>query len=106
MSDRDLPRREHGQFQHLAPMRDLLEELTHVNDRIMTGDITSAKAAMRTKWVKDILDTAERRLRDEGADSVSLELYAAAGGWLGLTWAYGFSADGFSFSGSQVPRRR
>jgi hypothetical protein len=98
--------KEHGQFQHLAPMRDLLEELTHVNDRIMTGDITSAKAAMQTKWVKDIMDNAERRLRDEGADQVSLELYAAASGWIGLRWAYGFTADGLSFCGWQVPRRR
>ena len=106
MSDRELPRREVGEFQHLAPMRDLLDELYHVNERIMTGDITSAKAAMKTKWVKDMMDTADRRLRAEGADQVSLELYAAAGGWLGLTWAYGFSADGFSFSGSVVPRRR
>jgi hypothetical protein len=106
MSDRDLPRREVGQFQHLAPMRDLLEELTHVNDRIMTGDITSAKAAMQTKWVKDIMDNAERRLRDEGADQVSLELYAAASGWIGLTWAYGSTAGGFTLLGSVVPRRR
>ena len=97
---------EEGRFQHLAPMHDLLAELEHVNDRIMTGDITSPRAALKTKWVRDLIDQTTVRLRQEGADSVLLEPYVAAGGWLGITWAYGFKADGFSFSGSQVPRRR
>lgn len=97
---------EQGRFQHLSPMRDLITELGHVNDRIMTGDIVSARAAMQTKWVRDLIDETTRRLHSEGADSVLLEPYVAAGGWLGITWAYGFKADGFSFSGSQVPRRR
>ena len=54
---------EEGRFQHLAPMHDLLAELEHVNDRIMTGDITSPRAAMKTKWVRDLIDQTTVRLR-------------------------------------------
>ena len=36
-------------FQHLEGMRNLLAEIYEVNERIMTGDIISAKAAIASK---------------------------------------------------------
>lgn len=91
-------------FQHLLPMRALIANLQDVNTAIDTGDLASPKAALRSKWVGDLLDSARTDLLDEGATAVSLQLYIAAGGWVGLTYSYS-SADGFSFQGSVVPRR-
>ena len=35
-----------GSFQHLEGMRNLILEIYEVNERIMTGDIRSAKSAI------------------------------------------------------------
>jgi hypothetical protein len=85
-------------------MRALIANLQDVNAAIDTGDLASPKAALKSKWVADILDFARTDLRQEGATAISLDLYVAAGGWVGLTYSYAFP-DGFTFQGSVVPRR-
>ena len=90
-------------FRHLDAMRHLLEELFFINERIMTGDIVSPKAAIASTNVKKILIHYHEALSEEGATMISLQVYAAAGGWIGIS--YSFELDGCNFEGSQVPRR-
>ena len=90
-------------FQHLEGMRNLLLEIYEVNERIMTGDIVSAKAAIASTNVKKILTHYHEALHEDGAVKVSLQAYVAAGGWVGITYSY--ELDGFEVAGSQVPRR-
>ena len=90
-------------FQHLEGMRNLLAEIYEVNERIMTGDICSAKAAIASTNVKKILTHYHEALHEDGATKVSLQAYIAAGGWIGVQYSY--ELDGFEVAGSQVPRR-
>ena len=90
-------------FQHLEGMRNLLAEVYEVNERIMTGDICSAKSAIASTNVKKILSHYHEALHEDGAVKVSLQAYAAAGGWVGIQYSY--ELDGFEVAGSQVPRR-
>jgi hypothetical protein len=90
-------------FQHLEGMRNLLIEIYEVNERIMTGDIISAKAAIASTNVKKILAHYHEALHEDGAVKVSLQAYVAAGGWVGIQFSY--ELDGFEVAGSQVPRR-
>jgi hypothetical protein len=90
-------------FRHLDGMRHLLEELYEVNERIMVGDICSAKTALTSGRLKKMLTHYADALGEDGATNVSLQFYAAAGGWIGVTYSY--EIDGCQFAGSQVPRR-
>jgi len=90
-------------FKHLEGMRNLILEIYEVNERIMTGDICSAKAAIASTNVKKILNHYHEALHEDGAVKVSLQAYVAAGGWVGITYSY--ELDGYEVSGSQVPRR-
>ena len=90
-------------FQHLEGMRNLLAEIYEVNERIMTGDIISAKAAIASTNLKKILAHYHEALHEDGAVKVSLQAYVAAGGWVGIQYSY--EMDGFEVAGSQVPRR-
>jgi hypothetical protein len=84
-------------------MRNLILEIFEVNERIMTGDICSAKAAIASTNVKKILAHYHEALHEDGAVKVSLQAYVAAGGWVGIQYSY--ELDGFEVAGSQVPRR-
>jgi hypothetical protein len=90
-------------FRHLDGMVALLSELYEINERIMTGDICSAKTAIQSDRMKKLLNHYHEALHEDGATKVSLQAYAAAGGWVGITYSYEF--DGFEVAGSQVPRR-
>jgi len=90
-------------FRHLEGMRNLLIEIFEVNERIMTGDIISAKAAIASTNLKKILNHYHEALHEDGAVKVSLQAYVAAGGWVGIQYSY--ELDGFEVAGSQVPRR-
>jgi hypothetical protein len=90
-------------FQHLEGMRNLLLEVYEVNERIMTGDICSAKSAIASTNLKKILAHYHEALHEDGAVKVSLQAYIAAGGWVGIQYSY--EMDGFEVAGSQVPRR-
>jgi len=90
-------------FEHLEGMRNLLIEIYEVNERILTGDIISAKAAIASTNVKKILNHYHEALHEDGAVKVSLQAYVAAGGWVGIQ--YSMEIDGFEIAGSQVPRR-
>ena len=90
-------------FAHLEGMRNLLLEIYEVNERIMTGDICSAKSAIASTNVKKILSHYHEALHEDGAVKVSLQAYVAAGGWVGIQYSY--ELDGFEVAGSQVPRR-
>jgi hypothetical protein len=90
-------------FQHLDGMVGLLSELYHLNSRIECGDIVSAKAAIASGRMKKLLHHYHEALHEDGATKVSLQAYAAAGGWVGITYSY--ELDGFEVAGSQVPRR-
>ena len=90
-------------FQHLQGMQNLLIEIYEVNERILTGDIISAKSAIASTNVKKILNHYHEALHEDGAVKVSLQAYVAAGGWVGIQFSY--ELDGFEVAGSQVPRR-
>ena len=90
-------------FRHLDGMLGLLSELYFINERIMTGDICSAKTAIHSDRMKKLLNHYHEALSEDGATKISLQAYAAAGGWVGITYSY--EVDGFEIAGSQVPRR-
>ncbi len=90
-------------FRHLDGMTALLSELYFINERIMTGDILSNKAAIQSDRMKKLLNHYHEALSEDGATKISLQAYAAAGGWVGITSSY--EVDGFEIAGSQVPRR-
>jgi hypothetical protein len=90
-------------FRHLDGMVALLSEVYEINERIMTGDICSAKTAIQSDRMKKLLHHYHEALHEDGAVKVSLQAYAAAGGWVGITYSY--ELDGFEVAGSQVPRR-
>jgi hypothetical protein len=90
-------------FRHLDGMVALLSEVYEINERIMTGDICSAKTAIQSGRMKKLLHHYHEALHEDGAVKVSLQAYAAAGGWVGITYSY--EVDGFEVAGSQVPRR-
>ena len=92
-----------SQFKHLDGMTALLSEVYEINERIMTGDICSAKSAIASSRMKKLLHHYHEALHEDGAVKVSLQAYAAAGGWVGITYSY--ELDGFEVAGSQVPRR-
>ena len=90
-------------FRHLDGMLGLLSELYEINERILTGDILSNKAAIQSDRMKKLLNHYHEALSEDGATKISLQAYAAAGGWVGITYSY--EVDGFEIAGSQVPRR-
>ena len=90
-------------FKHLDGMVALLSEVYEINERIMTGDIVSSKTAIASGKMKKLLHHYHEALHEDGATKVSLQAYAAAGGWVGVTYSY--ELDGFEVAGSQVPRR-
>ncbi len=90
-------------FKHLDGMLGLLSELYEINCRVECGDIASAKAAIQSDRMKKLLNHYHEALSEDGAAKISLQAYAAAGGWVGITYSY--ELDGFEVAGSQVPRR-
>ena len=90
-------------FKHCDAMRHLIEEVFEVNERVMCGDICSAKTAIASTRMKKLLNHYHEALHEDGASKVSLQAYVAAGGWVGITYSY--EVDGFEVAGSQVPRR-
>lgn len=90
-------------FKHLDGMVALLSEIYEINERILTLDIISNKAAIKSGRMKKLLDHYHEALSEDGATKISLQAYAAAGGWVGITYSY--EIDGFEVAGSQVPRR-
>ena len=91
-------------FRHLDGMVALLSELYEINERIMCGDICSAKTAIQSDRMKKLLNHYHEALSEDGAEAITLDVYVAAGGWVGLTYSYQLS-DGFVITGSQTPRR-
>jgi len=90
-------------FRHLDGMVALLSEIYEINERILTGDICSNKTAIASHRMKKLLNHYAEALSEDGASKISLQAYAAAGGWVGITYSY--EVDGFEIAGSQVPRR-
>jgi hypothetical protein len=90
-------------FRHLDGMLGLLSELYEINERILTLDIVSNKAAIKSKRMEKLLKHYHEALSEDGATDIRLEAYAAAGGWVGVTYSYTF--EGCEIAGSQVPRR-
>jgi hypothetical protein len=90
-------------FKHLDGMLALLSEIYEINERIMTGDICSAKTAINSGRMKKLLHHYHEALHEDGATKVSLQAYAAAGGWVGITYSY--TIYDCEIAGSQVPRR-
>jgi hypothetical protein len=91
-------------FQHLDGMTALLSELYEINERILTGDILSAKAAVKSGKMERLLRHYHEALSEDGASAIYLEPYVAAGGWVGITYSYTLP-DGFTVEGSVTPRR-
>ena len=79
-------------FKHLDGMVALLSELYEINERVMCGDLVSAKAAIASDRMKKLLNHYHEALHEDGATNVSLQAYVAAGGWAGvvpITTTYG-----------------
>ena len=91
-------------FTHLDAMNALFNGVRYLNDRIDCGDIVSAKAALKTKALADLVAVAEHDLALDGASSISIKPFVAAGGWVGLSYSYSLGA-GFEVQGAPVPRR-
>ena len=91
-------------FRHLDGMVALLSEVYEINERVMSGDICSSKTAIASAKMKKLLDHYHEALSEDGAESIRLEAYQAAGGWVGITYSYTM-LDGMEVAGSQVPRR-
>ena len=91
-------------FQHLDGMTALLSELYEVNERVLTGDIISAKAAIKSSRMPKLIRHYHEALSEDGAEAIFLDPFVAAGGWVGLTYSYTLP-DGFVVSGSVTPRR-
>jgi hypothetical protein len=91
------------QFSHVHSFVTLVYEFYELNERILTGDICSAKTAIASGKMKKLLHHYHEALHEDGAVKVSLQAYAAAGGWVGIQYSY--ELDGFEVAGSQVPRR-
>lgn len=91
-------------FTHLDAMNALFNGIRYLNDRIDCGDIVSAKAALKTKALADLVAVAEHDLALDGASAISIKPFVAAGGWIGVTYSYSLGA-GFEVQGSPVPRR-
>jgi len=68
-------------FRHLDGMVALLSEIYEINERILTGDICSNKTAIASGRMKKLLHHYHEALHEDGAVKVSLQAYAAAGGW-------------------------
>ena len=92
-----------SEFKHTDGMLALLSELFEINERILTGDIISPKAAIASDRMKKLLNHYAEAISEDGASNIHLQAYVAAGGWVGLTYSY--ELDGFEVAGSQVPRR-
>lgn len=90
-------------FKHLDGMVALLSEIYEINERVLCGDILSAKSAIASGRMKKLLNHYHEALHEDGASNVSIQAYVAAGGWVGITYSY--TVDGFEVAGSQVPRR-
>ena len=90
-------------IQHPDGLVALFSELYEINCRVECGDIASAKAAIKSDRMKKLLNHYHEALSEDGASKISLQAYAAAGGWVGITYSY--EVDGFEVAGSQVPRR-
>jgi len=88
-------------FNHTDGMRHLLEDLFEINTRIVCGDMASPKAAINSDRARKLLNYYADALTEDGATKVSLKLYIAAGGWVGVCYSY--EIDGFEISGSQSP---
>lgn len=91
-------------WKHLDGLLALFSEVYEINERIMTGDINSNKSAIASGRMKKLLHHYHEALHEDGATDVSLQAYAAAGGWVGITYSYKMS-DGAEIAGSSVPRR-
>lgn len=91
-------------FSHLDAMGALFNGVKYINDRIDCGDIVSAKAALKTKALADLVAVAEHDLALDGASSISIKPFVAAGDWVGVSYSYSLGA-GFEVQGAPVPRR-
>ena len=91
-------------FRHLDGMTALLSELYEINERILTLDIASAQAAIKSPRMPKLIRHYHEALSEDGASDIYLEPYVAAGGWVGLTYSYTLP-DGFTVEGSVTPRR-
>ena len=89
-------------FNHLDGMLALFSELFEINERILTGDICSPKTAIASCKMKKLLHHYHEALHEDGATNVSLQVYAAAGGWVGIQYSY--DIDGMTIAGSTTPR--
>jgi len=90
-------------FRHSDGMLALLSELYEINERVMCGDIVSAKAAIASTRMKKCLNHYHEAISEDGGTKIWLRVYVAAGGWVGINYSY--ELDGFEVAGSQVPRR-
>ena len=90
-------------WNHLDGMTALLSEIYEINERVMCGDIVSAKAAIASPRMQKLLMRYKDILADDGASEIFLDPFVAAGGWVGITFSY--RVNEAIINGSQVPRR-
>jgi hypothetical protein len=81
-------------------MRQLLIESGEINERIMCGDICSAKTGLPR--ARKLCEKYKKILVAEKCDDVKIEPFVAYGGWIGIT--YGYVAGDDPVVGSAVVR--
>ena len=102
-SDLPIPQPEVGRFKHIDSVTALFSELYEINERVLTGDINSAKAAIASARMSKLLRHYTTAMAAEGAEEITLEPFVAAGGWVGIRLSY--DIGGCEVSCSTVPRR-
>lgn len=88
-------------FAHVHSFVSLIYEFYELNERILTGDIVSAKASFPR--ARKLCSKYSKLMQAEGASKIRFEPYVASGGWVGLSWSY--SIGDFALQGAQTPRR-
>jgi hypothetical protein len=102
-SDLPVPQPEVGRFRHIDSVAAFLSELYEINERVLTGDIASAKAAIASKRMTKLVKHYTAAMTAEGAEEITLEPYVAAGGWVGIRMSY--DIGGCTVNHSCTPRR-
>jgi len=85
---------------HTQVVRQMFIRSGEINERIVAGDICSAKTGLPK--ARKLCEEYASTLGSCGCQEIFLDPFVAYGGWIGITYSYTFR--GQSFSGSAVVR--
>lgn len=85
---------------HTQVVRQMFIRSGEINERIVAGDICSAKTGL--PLARKLCEAFTSTLGSCGCQEISIDPFVAYGGWIGITYSYNFR--GQDFSGSAVVR--